>query len=253
MNFLLIENQTGGLSFVGRLHTDRVRPSLLAVCGAFPTATYLHDLVSTFAGANVLVANMPGMAATPWANPTLAEATEALQRAVALLLPTQPIVALGVSTGNLLTLGLDLPNIRRRVAVEPFFETEGLWPFIANSRERMALNPDNAAMARFFWDMFGIAQDRLENRDYRHLLGAIAVPTDVIVGAEPMQPEREAATWPSFITPEDRAALAANPWVTLIEGPPGSGHSYCTTPGGEVKLRQVLHAALHGVVQYCAS
>jgi pimeloyl-ACP methyl ester carboxylesterase len=252
MDFLLIENRTAGLSFVGRLHTDRARPSLLAVGGAFPTATALHDLVTTFPGANVLVVNLPGMAGAPWSNPTVAEAVDGLQRAVELLLPHQPIVALGVSTGNLLTLGIDLPNIRRRVAVEPFFQTKDLWPFIANSRERLSLNHGNAFMTRFFWEMFGIAQDRLENRDYRHLLGNLTVPTDVIFGALPLLPEREVETWPSFTTAEDRAALAANPLVTLTEGPPGSGHSYSTTLAGDAVMKRVTLAALHDVARHCS-
>lgn len=251
MDSLLIENGAGPLSVVGRLHTDRARPSLVAVNGAFPPREHLHDLVEQFRGANVLVINQPGMAGTPWSNPTVAEATEALRRLVARLIPRAPIVALGVSTGNLLTLGLELPNLRRRIALEPFFQTRDLWPFIANSRERMTLNPGNAAMVRYFWEVFGIAPERVENRDYRHLLDAITVPTDVILGALPLMPERETATWPSFTGVEDRAALAANPLVRLHEGPADSGHNHGSVGPSQAGVRQVIHAALRELVADC--
>ena len=147
------------------------------VNGSFPGPQHRHDLVEQFAGVSVLVVNLPGMAGVPWANPTVAALTEGLEAAVRRLLGDVPIVAFGASTSNLVTLGLQLPNICRRVALEPFFQTEDLWPFVSWTRARMAHYPDNQALARFFWEVFGIGADRLENRDYRSLLAdTITVP-----------------------------------------------------------------------------
>ena len=245
MEHLLIQNSGGPLGFVGRLHTDQVRPSLLVVTGSFPPEGYLHDLVSHFRGANVLIANMPGMSKVFWANaPSVAGATQGLEDAVRRLLPEGPIVAFGSSTGNILSLGLRLPNIRRRVADEPFFQTGDLWPFIANSRERMKLNPGGVQMAGYFWEYFGIGPDKLENRDYRHLLENITVPTDILVGQSPLMPQRALPIWPSFTSQSDREMLAGNPLVTLHQGPPGSGHNYGSIPEGYERLKTLLHAAL---------
>lgn len=254
MDFLLLQTSGGPLGCVGRIHTDRPRPALLAVNGSFPPKDHLHDLVTHFVGANVLIANLPGMGGVPWANPSVARLTQGLEEAVSLLLPKVPIVALGVSTGNLLSLGLRLPNICRRVAVEPFFQTQDLWPFIADSRERLELNlglPGHKYMARYFWEVFGIGPDRLENRDYGYLLDGITVPTDVMVGQGPLLPERRLDAWPSFTSAQERLRLAANPLVTLHEGPAGSGHGYGSIPASENDLKGLLHAALLEAAKLC--
>jgi hypothetical protein len=245
MNHLLMQTGGGPLGFVGQLHTDVARPSLLVVTGSFPPEGYLHDLVSHFRGANVLIANMPGMGGVFWANEqSLADLSRGLEQAVRRLLPDLPIVALGVSTGNILSLGLRLPNIRHRVAVEPFFQTEHLWPFVADSRRRMALNPNLTQMAAYFWEYFGIGPDRIENRDYGYLLDGITVPTDVLFGGSALLPERDLETWPSFTSADDRARLAANPFVTLHEGPADVGHLYGSEQPSYEVLKSLLHAAL---------
>ena len=244
MDFLTLQTKAGPFGVVGRIYSDRSRPALLAVNGSFPKRDHRHDLVEHFAGVSVLVVNLPGMAGVPWANPTVAELTEGLETVVRRLLGDVPIVAFGASTGNLPTLGLQLPNIRRRVVLEPFFQTQDLWPFIANARERMLLNPTNLAMPRFLWEVFGIGPDRVENRDYRPLLATITVPTDVLVGGAALLPERALGIWPSFTSAEDRAALRANPLVTMHEGPPNSGHGFGSEGSSDLYVKRLLHAAL---------
>jgi hypothetical protein len=259
MDFLTLQTSAGPLGFVGRIHTDRARPSLLVVNGSFPTKTHRHDLVERFPGANVLIANLPGMAGVPWGTASVAELTQGLSEAVTLLLRDLPVVAFGASTGNILTLGLRLPNIRRRVALEPFLQTRDLWPFIQNSRERMQQRPENAALAHYFWEFFGIAPDRAENRDYRRLLENITAPMDVMVGGAPLLPKRELDYWPSFTSDEDRAALVANPFVKMHLGPPDTGHAFgmmYSHSDGEKRstyhdVTKVLHAALLDTAQYC--
>jgi pimeloyl-ACP methyl ester carboxylesterase len=253
MDFLTLQTSAGPFGLVGRLHTDRPRPVLLAVSGSFPSKTYLHDLIDHFPGANVLVVSLPGMAGVPWSGATPAELSLALAEAAPRLLGDLPIVALGASTGNLLALGLRLPNICRRVAVEPFFQTGDLWPFIANSRRRLASNPGDAPLQDYLHRVFGIGATSAENRDYRHLLEAITVPTTVIVGQIPLLPEREVEVWPSFTCEADRAALRANPLVTLHEGRPGTGHNVQSDPLAEALLRRVLHADLLAAAQLCPS
>jgi hypothetical protein len=245
MSHLLIQNDDGPIGFVGRIHTDRPRPALLAVGGSFPPAGHMHDLVSHFAGANVLIASMPGMSGVFWTKKSSVEGlTRGLEQSVRILLGDAPVVAFGASTGNLLSLGMRLPNICRRVALEPFFQTENLWPFVTDSRERLELNANRPEMARYFWEFFGIGPTTVENRDYRHLLDEITVPTDVIVGQLPLLPKRKVDIWPSFTSADDRAALTANPLVTLHEGPSGTGHSYGAVPPYDSQVKAVLYAAL---------
>ena len=250
MDHISIQTPGGPLSFVGRIHTDHARPSLVAVRGSFPPPGQLLDLPVRFAGVNVLVVTLPGMAGSFWADrPSVEGLTRGLEDAVSRLLPQAPLVVFGTSTGNLLSLGLRLPNIRRRVAVEPFFRTAHLWPLIANSRERLKMNPGFEVMARFFWEVFGFAPDRIEDRDYAHLLGNITQPTDVVVGGMPLHPVRKVDTWPSFTSAEDRARLAANPWVTLHEGGPDDGHAYGSAGGSYETVKGLIHRALLDVMR----
>lgn len=245
MQYLTIQTSGGPIGLLGRILSDRTKPSLLAVRGSFPPNEQLLDLQKHFYDANVLIVTLPGMAGAFWANePSVEGLTRGLERAAAMLLPDTPIVALGISTGNLVSLGLRLPNISRRVALEPFFQTKDLWPFVANSRERLKLNPGHEPMARFFWEFFGIDADRVENRDYRRLLEGITVPTDVIVGGMPLLPARDVEVWPSFTSAEDRTLLAANPLVTFHEGPAGTGHGYGGSGPSYERVKEVIRQAL---------
>jgi pimeloyl-ACP methyl ester carboxylesterase len=251
MDFMTLQTPAGAFGVVGRLHAGPARPALLAVNGAFPRKHQRHDLVDHFPGVSVLVVELPGMSGVAWANPTIPELTQALENAVRRLVGDVPIVAFGSSASGLVTLGLQLPNICRHLVQEPFFETGNLWPFVDNARARMARNPDNAAMTRFFWEVFGIGPDRLENRDYRRLLANITKPTDVIVGGAPLEPKREMDFWPSFTSARDRAALRANPLVSLFEGPPDTGHSFGVEGEGDLLIKRMLHAALREAAKLC--
>jgi hypothetical protein len=251
LDFLTLQTKAGPLGAVGRVYTDRTKPALLAVNGAFPSEKHRHDLVEHFAGVSVLVINLPGMEGVPWANPTVAELTEGLEMAVRRLLGDAPIVAFGASTSSLLTLGLRLPNIRRNVLLEPFFQTQDLWPFIAHARMLLASKPRDRTLARFFWEAFGIGPDRLENRDYRHLLANITVPTDVVMGGCALLPERELDIWPSFTAADERAALRANPLVLMHEGPPDTGHGFGSDGSSDLYMKRVLHNALREAAKLC--
>jgi hypothetical protein len=245
MKHLVIDTSSGPLGFVGRFLTDRRRPALLAVNGAFPPDELLHDLTTTFLDANVLIVDLPGMSGVFWAeNPNVMGLTSALEDAARRLLGDVPMVALGVSTGNLLSLGLRLPSICHRVAVEPFFQPIHLWPFTADSVARLERNPDFWVLDRFLWNFFGIGRAAIENRDYQYLLKNITVPTDVMVGHAPLFPKRELDFLPSLTSRADRDNLLANPFVTLHEGPRGSGHSYGIAPDSYDDLKRLLRAAL---------
>ena len=246
MDFLTLQTAAGPLGVIGRIHTGPARPALLVVNAAFPRERQRqrHDLVDHFPGASVLVIELLGMAGAPWANPTILDLTQALETAVRRLVGDVPIVAFGASTSSLLTLGLQLPNICRHLVLEPFFQTEGLWPFVTSARERMASDPANAAMTRFFWEVFGIGPDRLENRDYRHLLANITKPTQVVVGGASLEPKRQMDFWPSFTSAQDRAALRANPLVTLVKGPPDTGHDFGAEGESDLMIKRMLHGAL---------
>src|SRR4051794_5398054 len=104
MNYVFCQTQQGVIGFVGRIHADPSRPTLLVVGGAFPPTGYKHDLVDRFARASVIVAQLPGMDTPPFADPrpeTMALAFDALVETV---LPGRAVTAYGISSGALVTL-----------------------------------------------------------------------------------------------------------------------------------------------------
>jgi hypothetical protein len=238
---LQIRTSGGTFGFQGVLHTDRRRPALLAVNGSFPGPDYLHDLPGRFPGANVLFVSLPGMG-VPWTSTTGPDMVRGLTEAATLLFRDLPLVVFGASTGNLVALGMQMPNIVRKVSLEPFLSTANLWPFIAWARNYMRRNPNESWAREYLWNVFGIGLDDLENRDYSSLVDRIDVPTDVVTGTVPLLPQRRLSVWPSLCSQEARALLSAHPLVTMHEGPAGSGHNT-----GDAGHEQVLGLMLAGL------
>jgi hypothetical protein len=248
MNRLIVQTSFGPLHVVGRLYATFRRPALLAIGGAFPPEDFLHDLVDKHPGASVIVGTIPGMRSPSFEVHSPANYSAAFDELIGGLLPTLPVVAYGVSTGCLVTLGLRAPNVVRQIAQEPFLNTRDLWPFIANSQDRLARNPDAKAMADFFEAVFGIRSDWTDNVDYEHLARDVRVPTDVIVAELPLLPERALPLWPSLTSVRDRDVLCANPVVRLHEGPAGTGHHIVLRPEGERFVHQIRLEALRTAV-----
>jgi hypothetical protein len=247
---LILNTSTCMIGLVGRLRTDRSRPALLIVGGAFPPRGLMHEYVDDFAGASVLVANLPG-STTPIANQDIKEITVGFRELIDTLLGDTPTVVCGISTGCLVTLGLTSPNIYHQVAVEPFLSTRDLWPFIEHARSRLAGQPESEHLRSFLWQTFGITAETVEDRDYGHLLDNLKTPTDVLVGELPLLPERPTPRWPSFTSEADRARLRAHPLVSFHEGPKDTGHSVASREGAPM-LRALLHAALTRGLELCA-
>jgi hypothetical protein len=251
METVVVRTSAGVFGVVGQLHADRLRPALVAVSGSFPPKGHLHHLVTHFAGVSVLVVRLPGMG-VGWSAADVPALTTGLEELIARLLGDTPLVLFGASTGNLLTLGARSPHICRRVALEPFFQTANLWPFVANARERMRQFPDHEGLRTYFWKLFGVTETSVENRDYRYLIEGLTEPTDVVAGQVPLLPERDARAWPSFLEEEERQVLRRHPLVTLHEGPSGSGHTYGTDPDeGQKLVTRLLHAALRVASERC--
>jgi len=242
MDCLTYRTDTCAIDLVGRIHADRARPGLLIIGGSFAPAGHMHEYVDLFSGASVLVAGMPGMR-SEWMSPSIEQMRASFDQLIADLLPDRPLVVCAASTGCLIGLGLKAPTIRRHVAVEPFLRTAELWPFIENARDRLARNPHREVLADYLWKLFGIAPDRLEDRDYRSVLRDLQVPTEVLVGELALLPERPLPQWPSFTSDAERLYWRNHPRATLHVGPPGSGHGVAEFEAADV-LKRLVHRCL---------
>ncbi len=248
MNHLIVSTSHGPLYVVGRFYADTSRPALIAMGGIWPPKDQFHELAEWFPGATVLIAPLPGMGGswTPDFKPQTA--SKMLGEMIAALLPNHRVVLLGASTGCLATLGVQAAQVARQVAIEPFFRTAPLWPFHRTARAMLAAEPDKPTAAIAAREIFGLEPDRVEDRDYRGLLDGLNVPLDVIVAADPLEPEREHDGSPSLTSADDRARLAAHPQVTLHHGPPGSGHNIAVSAEGQAIVRRVTHQALRAAI-----
>jgi len=130
-----------------------------------------------------------------------------------------PTVVVGLSVGALVALAMRASAIVRVVAVEPPLVTGKLWPLATELRA--GLGSHHRAMVE---NVMGMTAQAFEGRDYTHLLDGLHRPTDVVVGDDPLLPERPTPRMPSLVDEAERARLARHPLVT-IHLAPNAGHN----------------------------
>ena len=243
MDFLSVLTSAGHFGFRGRIHAGPARPSLLMVAGAFPRADQHQEMINWFPEFNVVIARLPGMG-VPAFHADAAQMTIGLQEASRFLLRDWPLVVCGGSASGLVTIPLQGSNIRHKVIVEPFLTTEPVWPLRSFIKGLLDREPKDEDLHRYSWEMFGWSRETLENRDYRSIVDALNVPTDVMVGGLALQPERALDVFPSLTSIEDRAILSAHPLVTMHEGPANVGHALWFDESSSRTIKQLLRAAL---------
>jgi len=257
MNYLHVRTSGGIFGFVGAVHIDRPRPVLLAVNGSFPNDTYLRDLPARYPGANVLIVDLPAMG-SPWMASDVPRMTKGLGEAVTHLTRDLPLVVYGASTGNLLSLGLQMPTVFAKVAYEPFLSTDSLGPFFEFVRGYVARCPEETDVRQYMEAIFGVTieiddgmvVERHQRQDWGYLADGLTVPTDVVVGSIPSTTKLEVG-WPSLTSEEDRDRLRRNPLVTIHEGPPNTGHDVAVKGAGKQLAERLIHAALLKASERC--
>ena len=82
---------------------------------------------------------------------------------------------MGLSTGSLVALGLRSPEVRRVLAVEPFFSTAKLWPLIEMIQNELR---ENSAANLHAWveAIFGYTAQSVTDRNYDAVLARLGSP-----------------------------------------------------------------------------
>lgn len=217
-------------------------PAILCVRGAWAPRTFMNELLTLYPGVDMVIGDLPGMWATQPEPSDMATFSRAYDEVIAHLLPGRRVVAFGISTGALVTLGLRRPEVRAQVAMEPFLATANLWPLILDMQQRLPAAPEQAR--RYIFEMFGITETGCEDRDFSPILDGVCSPVHAVLGAMPLEPARLMETWPSLADERTRERLALHPSVTMHHGPPGSGHHVTGTPQGWATLTTALDHAL---------
>ena len=192
------------------------RPLLLAIAGTFAGPDDLSRLPQVMAPiADAAVLRLPGVGAPPLSDPALEAFPRAVDELIEQLFAHRPVVLAGVSIGAVAALGVRSRSVRRMVAVEPLLATGALWPLAEALGRHLTGQPADSPAHAAFWRLFGVSREATAPRDYHHLLDGLAVPVDVLLGGEPLHPQRPVERLPTLVDAPERARLAALPQVRL--------------------------------------
>lgn len=219
-------------------------PVLLAIRGVWAPKTYLNELFDLLPDVDILLGDLPGTHDPPPPVSDIAAFGRVYDEVVQALAPDRTVVAFGASTGALAALALRSPQVRVKVAMEPFLSTGGLWPLILTARHFIKEAGNDPQMAKYAYDLFGILEKGGHDRWFDPLLDALDVPLHAIVGSIPLGKPRPLDGWPSLTDERTRARLAEHPRVTVHETPPGIGHDITGHPAGWPLVIDVLRRAL---------
>jgi pimeloyl-ACP methyl ester carboxylesterase len=207
---------------------DGDRPLVFGLTGAFarqegmPSPLYLGPhLAPDFA---MVGGHLPGNNCPPLMVASIGAYAAAYSQALDQAFPTRRIVALGVSVGGLVTMGLRSPQVESALVIEPPLVMDKLWPMRDFLRRRLAEAAADDPVRAFISNIFGITETGVEPRDYRALLDVVAFPVTVLVGGRPLLPERPIEQMPSLVDEPERALMASKPRVRLRLAP-DAGHN----------------------------
>lgn len=196
---------------------DTGRPILLVISGAFAEENFFCQIQDRFPEADVLRTHLPGNHCPELADTSIQAYATALDTALVALWRKRPVFAFGVSTGGLVALALRNPSLRQIVVIEPPLLTEGVWLFELFRKQAPEWG------RTFVWNIFGVADDRMEPRDHTWVLDGLSTPTTALVGDEPLLPRRPFHRMPSLLTPATLTRLSEHPLVS-VETIAGVGH-----------------------------
>ncbi|MBS0362389.1 MAG: glycosyltransferase [Proteobacteria bacterium] len=200
------------------------RPVVLAMPGVLATENDLAALAANLGLlADAAMLRPPKDLGPGFAGRSLAEIAEAVGEIVEREFAGRSVVVVGASTGAVIALGVRAPNLARIVAVEPHLVTAGLWPVLGQLGEHFRQAGEGAARD-FVTAAFGVRADGVEPRDHTAVLSGLSCPVDVVLGAEPLMPQREVARFPSLVGEAERRRLSELPGVRLHRVP-ATGHN----------------------------
>ena len=199
------------------------QPLVLFINGAFSIPRpRSYDLPDLLPGATVMNAHLPGNHC-PGLN---AHGVDVYAAAYSEVLDQigRPSIIIGGSIGALLALSIRSDWVKGLVILEPPLQTGKLWCLVENFRARLVATPDDDDLREFLWNVFGLSETALENRDYRPLLDGLTRPSWAAFGGVPLMPPRAFASLPSLVDEPERLLMRAHP-LFKTEVIPTVGHN----------------------------
>lgn len=197
-----VETALGRVPVWGRANSER--PIVLAIRGAFPEPHHLADLAPP--NQDLVLLHLPGFHSPALAATSIGAFAAAFDEVIRKHFTGREITAVGVSTGALVALALRAPEVRRVLAVEPFFSTAHLWPLVEWVQHELRRNP--APLLHHWCEaIFGYTGTAVCDRRYEPVLNGPPRPTVALVGDVPLLPRRPLTILPSLTNEVDRARL----------------------------------------------
>lgn len=204
-----VETPFGPVWLWGR---DTGRPLVVVATGAFAEPWVYDRLQLALPEVDVARFHLPSNHSPPLTPNNLGTISRGLTTALEALYPGRATAIFGLSTGALVALAVSAPQVRRLVLVEPFLRTAHAWPL--HDLPRVAKDD---AQRELLWNVLGVAEGRVEERDYRHLLDRLTVPAVALVGNTALGERRAISQMPSLVGEADRALLRDHPMIRLFE------------------------------------
>ena len=199
------------------------KPLVLFINGAFsierPRSFELPGLLPSAAVVN---AHLPGNHCPRLVSHSVDTYAAAYVEALAQI--DRPTIVIGASIGALVALSMKSELIKGIVLLEPPLQTEKLWCLVDSFRAKLMASPRDGGLREFLWNVFGISETALENRDYRPLLDGLSVPGWAAFGGLPLMPPRPIETLPSLVDEPERALIRDNK-LLKVEIVPTVGHN----------------------------
>lgn len=222
------------------------KPVMLSVTGAFAVPDTMSKMQAVVGeGCECFLMHLPGNHTPPITEMTVAGFGRALSELISREFAERPVVLQGISIGALTALAVRAAPVRRIVAVEPPLITGKLWPMLDALAEMVATNRQDASLAAFVDGVFGVSADgKTRSLSYLDLFDDLDVPVDLVIGDQPLMPQRQVPHYPSFVDEPERRILAEMDGVEVHVGA-NAGHNI---PFHDpFLLREVLLRALHAV------
>ena len=123
-----------------------------------------------------------------------------------------------------MALGLRSAQVKAALVIEPPLVMSKVWPMRDFLRQKLMAAPAGDPLRDFIVNVFGVTEAGEVERDYRSLLDSVHIPVRVLVGDEPLFPQRAFEKLPSLVDVSERELIAAHPRMRL-EVAPGAGHN----------------------------
>ena len=220
------ETPYGPIVLVGQPSAfEGTRPLLVAIAGAFAIARGpLFQLAPLIGDCDVVTGHLPGNHCPTLISASVGVYASAYSHVIAQQFADRTVIGCGASIGGLVAQGLRAPQVRNLLVIEPPLVMSKIWPLWPTLRSKLAASPDDAAQRDFIVNVFGVTETAVAERRYDSLLDALRKPTHVVVGDQPLFPERALAKLPSLVDEPERARMAAHPMIRLSVAP-NAGHN----------------------------